>query len=140
MRPIRPAMILQLCAHVLQPMVAAAALIFVANLGASAQQPTQEQAAAQRLELEIKVAELRAALTPAARSQNALAWAMDEIMLGQKLQQLGEFEAGSERLQEAERAYQEAVQAVPCATFESLCVGVQARLADVRGMIKAKGN
>ncbi len=139
MRPIRPAMILQLCAHVLQPMVAAAALIFVANLGASAQQPTQEQAAAQRLELEIKVAELRAALTPAARSQNALAWAMDEIMLGNTLRKLGETEQGTASLSEATYAYQSAIEAVPCETFVTICNGVRQSIDDVAALVRQRG-
>lgn len=122
---------------------AGVASIFLAFLSygmqASAQQPTQEQAAAQQLELEIQVEELRAALTPAAKAENAFAWAMDEIMLGNKLRKLGEFDEGAVRLNQAEQAYQAAVEALPCDTFITLCGGVRASLEEVAALIKQRG-
>ena len=120
--------------------VASLFLAFVIyGVQASAQQPTQEQAAAQQLELEIQVEELRAALTPAAKAENAFAWAMDEIMLGNKLRQLGEFEEGAVRLNQAAQAYQAAVAALPCDKFVTLCGGVKVSLEEVAALIKQRG-
>ncbi len=103
---------------------------------AHAQQPTQEQATMQRLQLEIQVQELRAALTPAAKTENTFSWAMDEIMLGNKLRKLGEFDDGPERLDEAARAYRAAIGGLPCDKFITLCGGVRTSLEDVTALIK----
>ena len=113
--------------------------VVVCGAQALAQQPTQEQAAAQQLELEIQVEELRAALTPAAKTENASAWAMDEIMLGNKLRKLGEFDDGAIRLNEAAQAYQAALDALPCEKFATLCGGVRVSLDEVAALIKQRG-
>ena len=113
--------------------------VIVCGAQALAQQPTQEQAAAQQLELEIQVEELRAALTPAAKTENASAWAMDEIMLGNKLRKLGEFDEGAIRLNEAAQAYQAALDALPCEKFATLCGGVKVSLDEVAALIKQRG-
>jgi len=113
--------------------------VLICGVQASAQQPTQEQAAAQQLELEIQVEELRAALTPAAKAENAFAWAMDEIMLGNKLRKLGEFDDGAVRLNQAAQAYQAAVEALPCDKFITLCGGVKVSLEEVAALAKQRG-
>lgn len=118
-------------------------LLFLAGFlvagAAAAQQPTQEQAIGQRILLETEIAELRNVLTPQARAENAFAWATDQIVLGNKLRKLGEFEAETSHLEEAVTAYQAALSGIPCDKFATICGGINVSLEDVTRLIKLRG-